>query len=393
MFFPLYPFCGAKSKGFHTKKRKEGATPAADLPPAPDGLTEEKFNKMTAEDLLAKIKDQDHVTAEEFVALVSTLRFAPVTEGSWSKYEMDDGITGEALDELDDDALPEFMDYFEELLKSPYPQVRGYAYRMLSYNGSDEAEELGLRYLAKEDAVYPQYCALEYLSSLMLWYDEMRDFTYKMTESPDTCVRAAAANNIGAGFNTEDPDAPAKLIELMDDEEYTVRRSACVVIRNHPCDAVIDKLVSLLNDPEGSDLEKDCVAALCYMWVGAEDSNAFPNFDPAMSKRAFQETMTYYSKKPRSSDIKTDGLFVMTLRDDDSREWAQTTDLIDIDQVYDVLTDLILDPDAGTYVREQAVKAIRGYCTDEMYEQLGKKLDGLTDSSADSIRKAYNDAK
>ena len=129
------------------------------------------------------------------------------------------------------------------------------------------------------------------------------------------------------------------------------------------------------------------------MWVGAEDSNAFPNFDPAMSKRAFQETMMYYSKKPRSSDIKTDGLFVMTLRDDDSREWAQTTDLIDIDQVYDVLTDLILDPDAGTYVREQAVKAIRGYCTDEMYEQLGKKLDGLTDSSADSIRKAYNDAK
>ena len=372
----------------------ETTTLAEDLPPAPDGLTEEEFNNMTAEDLLARIKDPDHVTAEEFVALISTLRFAPVTEGSWSKYEMDYGITGEALDELDGDALPEFMDYFEELLKSPYPQVRGYAYTMLLYNESEEAEELGLRYLAEEEAVYPQYCALENLSSLMLWYDEMRDFTYKMTESPDTCVRAAAANNIGAGFNTDDSNAPAKLIELMDDGEYTVRRNACVVTRNHPCDAVIDKLVSLMNDPEGSDLEDDSVSALCYMWVGAEDTDFFPNFDPAMSKRAFRETMAYYSKKPRTGSSPTSsGLFVMTLRDDEAKEWAQTTDLIDIDQVYDVLTDLILDLDAGTYVRQCAVQAIRGYCTDEMYDQLGKKLDGLTDNTADSIRKAYNDAK
>lgn len=399
MLIPLSA-CGKKTEpeettaGVSRGETTEAVTLAVDPADAPDGLTEEEFSKMTAEDLLARIKDPDHVTAEEFLALVSTLRFAPVTEGEWSRYEIDFGITGEALDELDEDALPEFMDYFEELLKSPYPQVRGYAYELLQYNGSDEAEELGLRYLAAEEDVFPQYCALEYLSSLMLWYDEMREFTYKMTESPDVCVRASAANNIGAGFNTEDPDAPARLIELMDDAEYVVRRNACVVTRNFPCDPIIDKLVSLMNDPEGSDLAGESVDALCYMWVGAEDTDFFPNFDPAMSKRAFQETMAYYSKKPRTKDSpNSNGLFVMTLRDDETKEWAQTTDLIDVDQVYDVLTDLILDPDAATYARQSAIETVRSYCTDEQYEQLGRKLEGLTGSEAELLRERYSEER
>ena len=82
------------------------------------------YANMTADDLLAKIKNKESVTSEEMTWLVSTYSYVKIDE---DKLELEDNITDEEIKKLDSKALPKLDSYIDELFKSDAPQVRGYA--------------------------------------------------------------------------------------------------------------------------------------------------------------------------------------------------------------------------------------------------------------------------
>ena len=85
------------------------------------------YANMTEDDLIKEfIKDEQNITLDEFINLVSTYSYATIND----KLELDENITNKAIKKLKDNkaALPAAKEFVEPLLKSDSPQVRGYAF-------------------------------------------------------------------------------------------------------------------------------------------------------------------------------------------------------------------------------------------------------------------------
>ena len=101
-----------------------------------DGEVKQESNEldyanMSEDDLIKKfIKNQENITTDEFVNLVSTYSYATINDD----LNLDENITDKAIRKLRDNkaTFPKAEEYVETLLKSDSPQVRGYAFSQLS---------------------------------------------------------------------------------------------------------------------------------------------------------------------------------------------------------------------------------------------------------------------
>ena len=92
-----------------------------------EGLSEEEYKKMTAEALLqSAAKDVKAVTGEKFAWLVSTFVYVNIVDKEDdAQLYLAENITGEAINLVE--KKPSQSEYFDKILASEYPQVRGYA--------------------------------------------------------------------------------------------------------------------------------------------------------------------------------------------------------------------------------------------------------------------------
>ena len=101
-------------------------------------LTKEKYDSMTAEDLLAmaNIQDTQALTDDEYYWLLDTYKFVDI---DYDKLEMEyfNSITYEALKQCKGGSTHRIMD---RLVTSEYPQVRGVGYGSVSgfFGASDK---------------------------------------------------------------------------------------------------------------------------------------------------------------------------------------------------------------------------------------------------------------
>ncbi len=123
------------------------------------------YANMTADDLLKDIKDQQNVTLDEYVALVSTYSYVTITDD----LELKENITTEAIKKLKENGakLPSPEEYVEPLLKSEAPQVRGYAISNVgSILGVSDSHIAAAKELLKtEKAPYVICCAVQALAN------------------------------------------------------------------------------------------------------------------------------------------------------------------------------------------------------------------------------------
>lgn len=353
-------------------------------------ISEADYASMTADDLLAKIADKDHVTADEYVALVSTLRFAPIKDDANNReIKIDKNITTDAIKAISDSAKPDVSTYFKTLLESEYPQVRAQAYEEIaSVSTSTEEFTLGVQHLDTEEDPLVICTALSRIGDSLYINDAIRAYAYKATESDNFKVRTSAAYAIGGLLNGKDEDAAAKLLEMMQDENTYVVKAAIFGLGVLKKEQALDALTEFLMDDSKADVHYECLVALNNFWYS---SVSMPPVET--QEKAYRAVMDYYAKKPRTKDIPYwMGLSSFSSECIGYEKWKENATYFDSAEVYTIMADLIADPDAFWMLRTNAIKVVKTQCTADQFKQLKTVVDGLTDDKADSMRSAYNDA-
>lgn len=324
-------------------------------------LTKEKYDSMTAEDLLAmaNIQDTQNLTDDEYYWLLDTYKFVDI---DYDKLEMDyfNSITYAALKQCKGGSSHRIMD---RLVTSEYPQVRGVGYGSVSgfFGASDKNVDTLVKALESETDEYCLFKAVDGLSNEMAKDPKVAEFIFKMAEHPNPLIRKRTAIAIGNTWSIGVEGTVDKIIELMHDEDIEVRKNAVEYAGKLHDDAVVEPIVEILNDPAQAKVHGSAIRGLAYMWLD------FP-FHKETSEAAYRATMDYYSKTPRNQDVPAwDGIGAFdtvsekALTDND---WYSKATYFDPDEFSSIMADVIADPDVNWLARGCAMKAVHSLAPD-----------------------------
>lgn len=346
------------------------------------------YANMTADDLLSRIKDKEHITADEYVWLISTYSYVKINDD----FTFEKNITDEALKAISNSTKPNQEDYMEKLIKSEAPQVRGYALSLMpTLTGvSDKNLTLAIELIKTEENEFVQYSAVKALANEAGSDQEIAKFILKMSNHKNAKIRMQAASALGNSWSKGVPEAVETVIKLMNDEDKEVRKTACKNAGKLNDERVIEPLVKILNNYSDADIHGSCVEGLTTLWY---DYPFFKN----TSEKAYNATMDYFKKTPRTDTVPAwtaVGAFKTTTTQDSFTEWKQKATYFNTNDLYNVMVEIIKDRNANYLARTAAIDEIKSHCTDEQFKSLKTIIDGLTDPKAESIKTAYaNKAK
>lgn len=347
-------------------------------------VTQTSYEKMTAEDLLKNIKDQQNVTLEEFTELVSTFAYVTITDD----LELEENITSEAIKTLRDNGakLPSPSEYVEPLLKSEAPQVRGYAISNVgSLLGVSDSHIAAAKELLKtEKDPYVIRCALDALANEGGKDADIGAFLLNSAKSENSKVRKHAAMAIGSSWNKGLDGAVDAMITLMSDSDKDVRSRAYGYAGGLGDEKIIEPIVNMLNNPEDAELHGNGIDSLNKLWYD------FP-FHENTSEAAYRATMNYFKKTPRTSDVPSWTAVNSLKNKNDSHydEWRAKATYFNADEFAQIMTEIIKDTNANSFARSGAVENIAAHCSKETFNSLASVINGLTDKDAKSIQDKY----
>ncbi len=351
-----------------------------------NGTTSKKLDyaNMTADDLLKDIKDQQNVTLDEFVALVSTYSYVTITDD----LELEDNITTEAIKKLRESKakMPSPDEYVEPLLKSEAPQVRGYAISnvgsLFGVSGSHIAAAKEM--LKTEKEPYVLCCALRALANEGGKDAEVGKFLLDSAKNENAKVRRQAALALGSSWNKSLEGAVDTMITLMSDSDTEVRKAAYEYAGGLGDEKIIEPIVTMLNNPEDAQLHGNGIDSLNKLWYD------FP-FHEKTSEAAYKATMDYFKTTPRTRDIPSWTAISSLKNKNDSHydEWRAKATYFNEDEFAQIMTEIIKDTDAISFARSGAVDNIAAHCSKETFNSLAAIIDGLTDKDAKSIQDTY----
>ncbi len=367
---------------------EEASSEAADE----NGLTKEKYDTMTSEDLLARIKDISSVTADEYKDLIMTYRFVDIVDDEEQVNYMGlaENITDEALKGIEYSARPDSGDYIGDLLASEYPQVRGYGLSMMSslFGVSDNNLELAKELLKTEEDNYVLYCAIDALSNELKKDPSIAEFAFRMADSENPKLRFRAAIAIGNTWSQGVDGTVDKIIGMMNDENETVRAEACQRAGKLGDEKVIDPLVEVLNDESTpTSVQRGCLDGLLTLWYD------YP-FHEQTSEKAYKASMDYYKATPRTDDRPYWSAVSLLSSKADTKydDWKAKATYFDTEDLYNTMSDIIKDENANWMARTSAIKVIKVHCTEQQFTDLKAVIDGLSDDKAHFVQDAYETA-
>ena len=346
------------------------------------------YANMTAEELVAKIKDPANPTVEEYAWLCSTFQYVEIND----ELELEENITDEALS-LVGDAIydgdgqyPDMDGVFDELIKSEAPQVRGYALSLTySFVGvSDEGIAVCKEMIANEKDPYVIKCLVSALSNEVATDPEIANFIIEMSENENAAIRYETAAALANAWSKGVDGVVDAVIRLMNDEDEDVCDCACSGAGQLRDEAVIEPLVAILNDPEKANIHGSAVTGLVDMWFD------YP-FHEGTSEAAYNATMDYWKKKPRTEEVPCwTSVTEISVRNKDKFDaWKQNATYFNEDDVIAVMYDILMDPDVNWLARSGALDTIFEYATPEYCKGLQSAIDGLTDDKAELVQSAY----
>ena len=342
------------------------------------------YANMTADDLLKDIKDQQNVTLDEFITLVSTYSYVTITDD----LELEDNITTEAIKKLKENGakLPSPSEYVEPLLKSEAPQVRGYAISNVgSILGVSNSHIAAAKELLKnEKDPYVISCAVRALANEGGKDADIGKFLLNSAKNENSKVRKQAAMAIGSSWNKNLNGAVDTMITLMSDSDKDVRSRAYEYAGGLGDEKVIEPIVNMLNNPEDAELHGNGIDSLNKLWYD------FP-FHESTSEAAYRATMDYYKTTPRTRDVPSWTAVGSLKNKNDSHydEWRAKATYFNANEFAQIMTEIIKDTNANSFARSGAVENIAAHCSKETFNSLAAVIDGLTDKDAKDIQDKY----
>lgn len=185
MLFSLAACGGGNNEPTSTDNQTEVQTEAE---ATPTEITKEAYASMTAEDLLKDIKDPKNVTAEEYMAVLETLKFVNITDS----LKLEKNITDDALKIIKNNAekVPALTSWVPILVKHEAPQVRARAYANAYpvYGSRPEFLAEVKELLKTETEPFVIYCALNGLSTRVKTDDDIKAYAEEMTQHENTTL-------------------------------------------------------------------------------------------------------------------------------------------------------------------------------------------------------------
>ncbi|MGN1478681.1 MAG: HEAT repeat domain-containing protein [Acutalibacteraceae bacterium] len=363
---------------------------AKDKTDGDDGTTaaaEQKLDyaNLTADDLITKfIKDQKNVTLDEYVALVSTLSYVKITD----ELELEENITSKAISKLlDNDAeLPTSEEYIPVLIKNEAPQVRGFAISRVGtlFGVNEEGRATVKEILKTEKEPYVLKCAVEALANEGAEDADIGQFLLDMAKYENPYVREEAAFALGNSWNQELDGAVDAIITLMSDSNDDVRDAAYRYAGKLNDEKVIDPIVKMLKNPDEAKFHASGVESLVTLWYD------YPSHENT-SEKAYRATMDYLKTKPASDDIPawTAITSFQAKSESNFEKWLAKATYFDTNEIAQVMTDIVKNPDVKWLGRTGAIKVIAVHCSKADFDALGKVVNGLTDDNAQFIKDEY----
>ena len=341
--------------------------------PVEEGLTREKYDAMTAEELfaMAEIADPEKITDDEYFWLLETYRFVDIDYDQMVLANTD-SITKQAIKMTKGGTLNNLV---ERLLASEYPQVRGIGYTAIAslFGASNSDIQAVLATLETETDDYCLFCATDGLMNSMKNDPKVAEFIFKMSEHPSPRIRCRAAMAIGNSWSIGVDGAVERIIEMMKDEDQDVRAHAAMYAGKLHDDAVVEPIVEILNNEADAKIHGDALRGLAYMWLD------YPTHEHT-SEAAYRATLDYYSKTPRNGDVPVwngiSGFNVISEKQIVENNWYENATYFNADEFTAVMADLIADPDMNWLGKGPAMKAVMVLCP-EKFDTLQAAVDAL----------------
>lgn len=372
--------CGGESTGKENEKETETKQETKKI----------DYANMTEDDLIKEfIKDEQNITLDEFVNLVSTYSYATIND----KLELDENITDKAIKKLKDNkaALPSAKEFVEPLLKSESPQVRGYAFSNIStfFGASDSHKAAAKEILKTEKEPYVIKCAVRALGNEGGKDAEIGKFLLDAAKNENAVVRRQAAVALGSTWNKTLDGAVDAEINLMKDSDNEVRKAAYEYAGHLGDDRVVAPISEMLKNEADADLHSSGVRGLVWLWYD------YPSHENT-SEAAYRATIDYFKTTPGSDKVPT-WAAVTSFTSKSSQNyaaWREKATYFNTDELYEVMLGLVKNENLGRMTRGYACKPVAAHCTKEQFEAFGEVVNALTDKDAKFIQNEYqNQAK
>ena len=361
-----------------------GNKPAA----ADDGLTQEKYDAMTADELIDLfVKDRNDVQQDEFAALLNTYRFTTVEDSDKSmEMAFASNITSDAVKSLKEGGCrPTFSGSVAALFGSESAQVRAGVLDSLSIQSKDEQKAL-LDALSAETDPFVLFVAADHVT---LDTPEGKAFMLELAKNDNHKVRLNTVTHLSSpDADTEVLDA---LIALIGDENKDVQNQACYWAGNTYNEAIIEPLTAVLNDWDAKENHWTCLYSFATLWCGRP-------FFSHTSEKAYNAMMDYLKALPENAskaagnslggiidnDIKTDSA--------EYAEWIKTATYFDTDEIFDALRNILLAEKAGPVLKANVFKPVKALCGAEKLESLRADIEGMDGSTKDILIRQLDSA-
>ena len=240
------------------------------------------------------------------------------------------------------------------LIHSEYPQVRGVAMmQYMSLTGvSDNDIAKILSVLNNEKDLFVIKEGIKALSNEMK-KPEVSQFILSKVNHENKNIRRAVALAVGNSWSIGANGVKDAALTLMHDNDKDVRSSILSNVGELGDDSLVPELEKVLNDPSQYKLHGYCLRSLYTMWYN------YPKHQNT-SKAAYEATMNYLKKTPRSKDIPAwTAIGELQHRNDKGYdEWLSKATYYRSGEFLNVMMDIATDPNANWLGRSQAVKVI-----------------------------------
>ena len=268
-----------------------------------------------------------------------------------------------------------YKDILKKLMSNPSPQVRGQAItaatgKLFGAKNSEIANDLSA--LQNEKHPYALKCGVEALSN-ELKDPEVAKFVLALVDNESPFVRRKVAIAVGNSWSKGVDGVKEAALKLMADKDENTRKLILSGVGKLADDSFVPELVKVLNDPAQEKFHGDAIRGLSTMWLD------YP-FHKNTSKAAYDATLNYYKKKPRTDKVPSwAGISAFsTVAEKEIGAWKAKATYFKPAEFAKVLTDVVNDPEVSWLAAAPAAKAIKSLCSKADLENLKKTVEANT---------------
>lgn len=350
------------------------------------------YENMTEEDLIEElIEDINKITVDEYLTLLESHKYEK-DENFKDTLSIKFGKTDKAIIMLEkqDAVFPDKNEVFEKALKSPEPVVRGKAlFDLTAPTGEDDNKiKMALDLAKTEEDPY----VLNQLASVFRYKTEnteVADFMFKMSKHEHPVIRSTAIVGISSAEGID--GSLERLIEMMDDQDETVSKTAYRRIGYLRENQAIDPLVEVLMDPEKTSYHEDCMHSLVQLWLS-------PPFYDHQSEKAYNATIEYLKYTPRSKNMpyfKAINYINSVKREnekdiEDFELWKENATYYNSNDLVGPMFDIVKDSEIYYLACEYAADLVNKYGTKEQFANLKPLIEASEHPEKEKILETYN---